>query len=180
MLERAKGLRHRSVLFTDGDPMYIDKARRFPGRGLVIGADAFARLFEAKWGLDTTAVLTEMQQLGTTLLVFDRPLDGQLMTAKSVLEKAGQLDSPLVAAVVRPTGMVTPDISSTAVRAGQREASKQGEDDLGWKEPSQATTRREPLIVHVPTALSLVHDQVVSERKASESPAPSQEGKASC
>ncbi len=144
MLERANGLRHRSVLFTDGDPMYIDKARRFPGRGLVIGADAFARLFEAKWGLDTTAVLTEMQQLGTTLLVFDRPVDGQLLTAKAVLEKAGLswcgLDSPL-AAVVRPTGVSTPDISSTAVRAGQREAvldRKQDPEARVWKEPARA------------------------------------------
>lgn len=136
MLERAKGLRHRSVLFTDGDPMYIDKAHRFPGRGLLIGADAFERLFDPKWGLDTTAVLTEMQQLGTTLLVFDRLLDGQLLTAKAVLEKAGQLDSPLVAAVVRPTGMTTPDISSTAVRAEQREAFLERKlDDQTWKEP---------------------------------------------
>jgi hypothetical protein len=143
MLERAKGMRHRSALFTDGDPMYIDKARRFPGRGLVIGADAFARLFEPKWGLDTTAVLTEMQHLGTTLLVFDRPVDGQILTAKAVLEKAGLswcgLDSPL-AAIVRPTGGSTPDISSTAVRAGQREAvldRKQDPDARVWKEPTR-------------------------------------------
>ena len=119
MLERAKGMAHRSVLFTDGDPMYIDKARRFPGRGLIIGADAFERFFDPRWGLDAETVLGEMAKLHTTLFVFNRKIAGQIMTAATVLEKAGYLDSEAVAAVVQPMTGTTAEASSTAIREGR-------------------------------------------------------------
>ena len=41
----------------------------------------------------------------------------------------------------------------------------------------KTTTPREPLIVHVPTALTLVRSQVQSERKSDRPPPPSEDAK---
>lgn len=115
MLERARLLRHRSVVFTEGDPFFIDKARAFPGRPIVIGSDALARLLDSQWGIEPAAVLSEMQKLGTTLFVFERPAGGRVLTVKDVLAKAGCADSMLAAAVVAVAGKGL-EISSTALR----------------------------------------------------------------
>jgi len=127
MLERARALRHRSVIFTEGDPLFIDKARAFPGRPIVIGADALARLLDPQWGADPLAVLGEMQKLGTTLFVFDRPIDGHMLTGKEVLAKAGYAESALAAAVVTSAGEGM-DVSSTALREGRVTRTAKGEE----------------------------------------------------
>lgn len=84
LVQRAKMLHGRARLFTEGDALYIEKARRNPGAGLVIGADALERMLDPKWGPDPRAMLYEFARLGTTFHVIDR---GSL-TMASVLEAA--------------------------------------------------------------------------------------------
>lgn len=50
MLQRAKMLEGHDRIFTRGDPLYVDKARRFPGCVLLIGPDALERMLNPKWG----------------------------------------------------------------------------------------------------------------------------------
>lgn len=50
LLQRAKLLKGYDVLFTDQAPLYLDKARRYPGRSILIGVDAFERMLDPKWG----------------------------------------------------------------------------------------------------------------------------------
>jgi nicotinamide mononucleotide (NMN) deamidase PncC len=74
LLERAKLLRGERALFTRGEALYIEKARRFPGTPLVMGADALLRMLDPKWGPEVPAMLAELAALGTTFFV--SPRDG--------------------------------------------------------------------------------------------------------
>lgn len=65
MLQRARMLEGRDLLFTRGDALYIEKARRNPGIGIVIGADALERMMDPKWGAEVEPMLDEFQKLGT-------------------------------------------------------------------------------------------------------------------
>lgn len=89
LLQRAKLLRGHRRLFTQGDALYIDKARRFPGRPLVIGADALLRMLDPQWGPEPLPMVCEFSELGTTLLVVGREIDDRFMTAHNVLDAAG-------------------------------------------------------------------------------------------
>jgi hypothetical protein len=51
LLQRAKILKGKDVLFTQGAPLYLDKARKYPGHSILIGVDAFERMLDPKWGL---------------------------------------------------------------------------------------------------------------------------------
>ena len=72
MLKRAKLLRGHDALFTRGESLYIEKARRFPETPLVMGSDALLRMLDPKWGPEVKALLVEFSQLGTTFLVSPR------------------------------------------------------------------------------------------------------------
>lgn len=84
VLQRAKLLDGFSRLFTEGDPLYLDKARRFPGAKILIGADAVARMLEPKWGVEIGSLLRELRQLGIRLLVADREMDGKLLSLDDI------------------------------------------------------------------------------------------------
>lgn len=70
MLTRAEALRRAgcSVLFSRGAPLYIDKARRYPGAHFVIGADALDRMLDPKW-CPVMPMLEEFDKLGTRFWV---------------------------------------------------------------------------------------------------------------
>ncbi len=85
MLRRAKTLKHRTVLFTENDPFYIDKARAHPGTPLVIGADALLRMLDPKWGIDIAAMWAEFEKLGTRFLVFGREIEGTFVSASDAI-----------------------------------------------------------------------------------------------
>lgn len=115
MLARVHGLRHRSLLFTSGDPFYIDKARKYPERPILLGADALERLLDPKWGPDPADVLGELEKLGTKLFVFRRVDKTGTLTAWNVL-----MNAKLTAfsnRVVFEMNASTWDISSTELRA---------------------------------------------------------------
>jgi len=67
---------NRKVVFTQNDPLFIDKARRFPGASFLIGADSVERLLDPRWyGGKSEAVidmLSEFERLGTRFYVFGR------------------------------------------------------------------------------------------------------------
>lgn len=54
------------------EALYIDKARRSPGAGFVIGADAAVRMLDPKWGPEPKKLIREFETLETTFYVFDR------------------------------------------------------------------------------------------------------------
>jgi hypothetical protein len=79
MLTRAVLLRHAccNVFFSRGAPLYIDKARRYPGAHFVIGADALDRMLDPKWGPEIGPMLAEFESLRTRFWVGAR--DGRTM-----------------------------------------------------------------------------------------------------
>jgi nicotinamide mononucleotide (NMN) deamidase PncC len=85
-LKRAKLLGGKNRIFTMNDPYYIDKARLFPGTPILIGADAFLRMFDPKWGQDLDVVTNEFSKLGTHFYVCGREVDGKFMRLHDVLK----------------------------------------------------------------------------------------------
>jgi hypothetical protein len=75
LLRRAKMLKGHARYFSEGCPLYIDKARRFPGSRFIIGTDALRRMLDPKWGPDVLPMLYEFSSLGTRFLVLERDRD---------------------------------------------------------------------------------------------------------
>jgi hypothetical protein len=84
VLQRAKMLEGFPRLFTTDDPLYLDKARRFPGAKILIGVDALERMLDPKWGIEIPPLLAELRQLGIRFLVADREIDGQIQTLEQI------------------------------------------------------------------------------------------------
>ncbi len=80
LLRRARLLRGNDVLFTHGEPLYLDKARRYPGCHFVIGTDALVRMLDPRWGPAVDALVDEFRRLGTRFYVTSRVMDGTLVT----------------------------------------------------------------------------------------------------
>lgn len=95
MLERVRELPARWLLFTEGDPLYVDKARRFPGRPIVLGVDAFLRMLDPKWGCAPDELLDELERLGTRLLVFGRTVDGIFVDPRSAIGSRTRVAVPV-------------------------------------------------------------------------------------
>ena len=95
LLGRARALRSRDVLFTEGDPLYLDKARKYPGCSFVIGADALARLLDPKWGVDTAPLIAELRALGTRFYVAGRVANGDLLSLADIPDAPLDLCTPL-------------------------------------------------------------------------------------
>lgn len=60
------------AIITEGLPLYIDKARRWPGVHFCIGADAALRMLDPKWGPEVEPMLVDFAMLETRFLVFER------------------------------------------------------------------------------------------------------------
>lgn len=80
ILQRARMLDGYDRLFTWDDPLYLDKARRFPGSKFVIGADAMERMLDPKWGPEIGPMMEEFRHLGIRFLVADREVDGHILS----------------------------------------------------------------------------------------------------
>lgn len=119
LLQRAKLLQGYDRFFTKSNPLYLDKARAFPGVPLVVGADAMLRMLDPKWGVNPKELLSEFQKLNTTLLVSGRLVDGKFVSYSDILNDIYQKDSQLINLaldVLKPVdGRV--DISSTELRS---------------------------------------------------------------
>lgn len=86
LLQRAKLLQRGNRLFTRKNPYYLDKARAYPGAGLLLGADAMVRMLDPKWGLNTTEMLKEFKSLRTKIYLIDRKVDGKLVTYMDIID----------------------------------------------------------------------------------------------
>lgn len=84
LLQRAKLLQGYDRLFTRKEPMYLDKARAFPGIPLVLGADAMVRMLDPKWGVDLEKMFKEFKKLDTKLLVAGRTIDDKFVTVDDI------------------------------------------------------------------------------------------------
>lgn len=116
MIERAALLLGYDRMFTEDDPLYLDKARRYSGCTIVLGADALQRLLDPKWGPAIAAMLSEFKQLGTTFLVFSRVTGGEWVTLIDVL-KSLDTDSGMLLSAMSRTISGRWDISSSELRA---------------------------------------------------------------
>ncbi|HYP98503.1 MAG TPA: hypothetical protein VER96_07510 [Polyangiaceae bacterium] len=121
LLQRAKMLHGRRRAFTENDSFYIEKARRFPQRAILIGADALERLLDERWGVPIVPMLKEFAALGTRFLVFGRRMGDAFVGATEVLE-AASVPNDARALFVEIAGRW--DASSTALREAAAIASR--------------------------------------------------------
>ena len=114
ILQRASYFKDHQVLFTRDDPMYLDKARHFPGSVFILGTDALLRMLDPKWGYETIPMLNELADLRTRFKVSQKEIDGKILSLENVLsavpEKFHNMFSELP-----PTGYAK--VSSTEIRA---------------------------------------------------------------
>lgn len=113
MLMRAKLLRGYDRLFTKGDPLYIDKARKYPGASFIIGADALHRMLDPKWGTDPVLLCDEFRNLNTKFWVVDRMHEGELLSLDTIRD--GNAKLPFGFPARRLPGRW--DVSSSQIRA---------------------------------------------------------------
>ena len=104
-------LRVEPVLFTRGDPFYLDKAKQFPNTSFVIGADALKRMFDPKWGYDVKGLANKLWEMRTKFYVLGRVRDGVWIDPKEVCESLGGIWRKVFQPVAGRW-----DISSTEVR----------------------------------------------------------------
>jgi hypothetical protein len=70
----------RPVVLTERDPLFLDKARQFPGAGIALGVDALARMLDPSWGPEADEMLASFRALGTRFYVVGRSVDGRWTT----------------------------------------------------------------------------------------------------
>ena len=116
LLKRARMLRGHDRLFTRGDALYLDKARRFPGTPIAMGADALQRMLDPKWGQPILPMLYEFSQLRTRFYVSARPMQGRVLTLDGVLRESGVGDHDLLSQLFHEVPGLC-DMSSTQVRS---------------------------------------------------------------
>jgi hypothetical protein len=85
VLLRAKMLQGHDRLFTVGDALYLDKARRFPGRTFLVGADAVLRMLDERWGAQVDSMLDQFVRLGTHFRVSGRLVEGRFVSPGDVI-----------------------------------------------------------------------------------------------
>lgn len=92
MLKRAKMLQGHNRYISQGIPLYLQKARAFPGVGFVIGADAVVRLMDPKWGVDINTMFREFRDLGAVMYVIGREIDGKFTTRDDIANQIENYD----------------------------------------------------------------------------------------
>ncbi len=118
MLQRSKLLKGHRVLFSRGDPLFIDKARLAPGTSFVLGSDSLLRMLDPKWGPEVKTMLYEFIALYTTFLVAPRIIDGHLLTMDNVLDSCG-IDFQVRRDLFKELSVEASDISSSQIRNGK-------------------------------------------------------------
>lgn len=122
MLQRAAMMRnagHRcNFLLTEGDGRYLDKARRFPGACFILGADALDRMLDPSWGVETSALVKELDYLNAWFFVPGRLVDGTFLTCQDVLKKWNITNDGTIFIPVD----YRMDLSSTEIREGSKQA----------------------------------------------------------
>jgi len=113
---RAQQLVGREAAVLTRAPLFVDKARLFPGSVFVIGADTAERIVEPRFyqgdPAETTRALERVRAAGCRFLVAGRQVAGRMLTLADVAVPAGfeGLFEPVPEAAFRS------DLSSTAIR----------------------------------------------------------------
>jgi len=76
--------RARPIVLTERDPLFIDKARQFPGAGIALGVDGLVRMLDPSWGPSIADMLEAFRALGTRFYVAGRNIDGGWTTLDDV------------------------------------------------------------------------------------------------
>lgn len=94
--ERQLGM-PRTILFTQNDPLFLDKARRYPMTSFIIGTDTLENLLDPKWGVDPHMLMRSFTQLGTRFYVFSRAEGDKVVSLADVLymQKSEWIDNYL-------------------------------------------------------------------------------------
>jgi nicotinic acid mononucleotide adenylyltransferase/nicotinamide mononucleotide (NMN) deamidase PncC len=114
MLKRAKLLQGRHRVFTTDIPLFLDKAKTYPGMSIVMGADTLLRILDPQWGIDKHYLLNELYQLRTEIYVAERLVDGQVVTYDSIVADYFDCDDKAYKVIHNLPGRW--DISSTQIR----------------------------------------------------------------
>ena len=77
---RALGRLGRDSLVSMGDPLFVDKAERFPGSPIVLGADSAISMLDPRWGVPVADVLTRFEKAGTRLYIVGRLVGDDFVT----------------------------------------------------------------------------------------------------
>jgi hypothetical protein len=99
-------------------PLFVDKARLFPGATFVIGSDTAARLLEPRYYGGTAALHAAFETIraaGCRFLVAGRLVEGRWITLDELVLPTALSD--LFSAI--PAELFREDISSTQLRAAQ-------------------------------------------------------------
>ncbi|MCX6714679.1 MAG: hypothetical protein NTX72_02605 [Candidatus Uhrbacteria bacterium] len=75
------------VILSDNAPLFVDKARRYPGVPMIVGADALQQLLaERHYGgyAGLCEVLEELEALGTTFFVVGRSVNNRFLTLDDI------------------------------------------------------------------------------------------------
>lgn len=96
MLQRACMMKGHNFLLTEGDALYVDKAKRFPDAHFIVGADALRRMLDVRWGVDCKTLLNEFTQKSTRFWVLGRLVDNQYMTGQDVLREHRNISGELM------------------------------------------------------------------------------------
>lgn len=86
LLQRAKLLQGHDRLFTAKLPFYLDKARKYQKKPLILGADAMVRMLDPKWGLDAGEMFGAFYDFGTKLFVASREVNGVMTSCEDILD----------------------------------------------------------------------------------------------
>jgi hypothetical protein len=89
LLDRVASIRlvggaRRPIVLTERDPLFIDKARQYPGAGMALGVDALIRMLDPSWGPNVGEMLETFRSLGTRFYVVGRVVDGRWTTIDDV------------------------------------------------------------------------------------------------
>jgi hypothetical protein len=110
-----------NVLFTQGDPLFVDKFGARPQSTFLMGVDTFERMMDPKWGVDPLSIIETILDNHVELVVNDRIIDGQLVSAEQALEKYIYPNVPPAAQVYfHSGGAPASDLSSSAIRAAKK------------------------------------------------------------
>lgn len=115
LLRRCSG--SESFLVDHNLPLYIDKARAYPGTAMIIGTDALQRMLDPKWGPDVVDMLEEFHKLGTFFYVGERIVNGEVLTLQKILRDSLGESEDEMRWLFQSVGITGPE-SSTEIRNG--------------------------------------------------------------
>lgn len=111
-LERLDGNCGR-VLFTQGDPLFVNKFKANPGSKFLMGVDTFIRMLDPKWGPARAEVLESIKHNQIHVQVSDRVQGGITTRAADAIR---QLVPILQRGSFDILDQLPPDVSSTELR----------------------------------------------------------------